>query len=392
MRKLLKVIKAILIIIVVLVGLVYGIVFVCHKFLFKEQTATTPTIAPAQNNEFIFGIQGHSQPQTMDEYIALLAEQVKNYQRVAPTLWFNNALISRTLIVEALDSGKFWRITPNGEVSSLSRQEVLDRGIKRVVYAGGFSEFDGGMYLVVSDEYLHNVLLYQQYLHLGTYDPFITFVHEDFHGAEQGKWAKMKDIANTARNEFLENIPARAKRDLLQRQLLQAIATPGNKALILEALATYEDYKVQFPDDFKNSFFGDRIEGTAYYYELIASLYSAYPDKIKTKDDLNRALALLATRDDIYVTHGLVVEGYSVGGFACILLDRFEEDWQSRLMADAELTPIEMLRAHFATETIPAPRQLTSAELNAVGEVISASSEVIDGRARLFTMLYQLLF
>jgi hypothetical protein len=392
MRKFFKIVKALIVSVAVLAGLAYGAVFLGHKVLFKERSSAAPTIAPVQNDEFIFGVQAHRQPQTMDEYISLLARQVANYHRVAPALWPENALVNRSVIVEAIDSGKFWLVAPDGAVTSLSKKRALDYGVSRAVYPGGFSEFDGGIYLAVLDEGLNNVLSYQQYLHLGTYDPFITFVHEDFHGAEQMKWAKMADISNAARDEFMDNAAARAKRDLLQRQLLKAIAAPGDTALILDALATYDDYKARFPDDFKNSIFPDRIEGTAYYYELIASLYSAYPDKVKTPDDLKRALALLATRGDIYVDHGLTAEGYNVGGFACILLDRLEDDWQTRLMADAALTPIEMLRNSFAAETLPAPRQPAQAEIDAVAEAIKAKADDDSGLARLFSALYQLLF
>lgn len=373
-------------------GLVYGAVFVGHRFLFKTRSSETPTIPPAQNAEFTLGVQAHAQPSTMDGYILLLAEQVKNYSRVAPKLWSDNALVDRLVIVEAVDSGKFWRIAPDGTVTPLSRDDALDCGLERMAYSGGFSEFDGGIYLSVSEDDLRNVLLYQQYLHLGSYDPFITFTHEDFHGAEQAKWADVKDMPNTQREEFTENTAARAKRDLLQRQLLRAIAAPGDTALILDALATYDDYKAQFPDDFKNSAFADRIEGTAYYYELISCLYSSYPDKVKTEDDLTRALALLATREDVYVDHGLVKEGYNVGGFACILLDRLEDDWQPRLMKDAKLTPIEMLREHFAGEALPAPQPLTQADVDDVAEEINAPPEGDSGPARLFDALYQLLF
>ena len=142
MKKFLKIIKTLVIIIVVLAVLVYGSVFVGHKFLFPEPTSTTPTIPPAQNDEFIFGVQAHIQPQTMEEYVALLAQQVKNYHQVAPTLWVNNALTNRSVIVEVIESGKFWHITPDGVVTSISKQQALeDYQVSRAIFQGGFSEF-----------------------------------------------------------------------------------------------------------------------------------------------------------------------------------------------------------------------------------------------------------
>jgi hypothetical protein len=187
-------------------------------------------------------------------------------------------------------------------------------------------------------------------------------------------------------------VPARAKRALLQRQLLAAVADPGDTSLILDALATYEDYKTRFPDDYKNSVYAYRMEGTAYYYELVSCLYASYPDRIADRESLDRALMLLAARQDIYAECGLVAEGYRIGGFSCVLLDRFESDWQERLTADAEATPIEMLSRCFADTNLPPPRQPTDEELSAVEAEIARESEQSASLSLLFKMLYSLLF
>jgi hypothetical protein len=217
----------------------------------------------------------------------------------------------------------------------------------------------------------------------------ITFTHEQFHSEEQIKWRSTDDIPNMDKDEFLENVAARSKRELLQKQLLRAVSEPDHPQLILEALSTYEDWKKQFPEDYKNSTYFDRIEGTAYYYEIVSSLYIGYPDQIKSKGDLHKALALLATREDIYVDYGLVAEGYSVGGFACVLLDRFVYDWQNQLMNDPEATPVEMLYQHFQGEVLPEPRQLTQNDIDAVSEKIQSKENV---NPMIFRFLYDILF
>jgi hypothetical protein len=392
MEKLLKTLKVLVIIAAALVLLLYGGVFLGHKAIFKEETSNVPTIQPAQNAEFTLGVQAHARPETMDEYIDLFARQVKRYNEIAPELWAKGALVNRSVVVEALEEDKFWLISPDGSVTSLSKGGVLERGVSRAPYFNGFGVFEGGAYVAVSQEDLENCLLWQRYLHLGTYDPFITFAHESFHAVEQALWANADHLPNAgARGEYFDNVPARAKRVLLQKQLLAAVANPGDMSLILDALATYEDYKTQFPDDYKNSVYCDRMEGTAYYYELISCLYASYPEKIKDRESLNRALALLATRDDIYAAAGLVVEGYHIGGFACVLLDRFENDWQERLMADAEMTPIEMLSRRFADSDLPAPSQPADEEISAVEAEINRQSEQSNASG-LFKMLYSLLF
>jgi hypothetical protein len=393
MKKFLKKTSKVLVIIAaILAALVYGGVFLGHKVFFKEETSSVPTIRPARNAEFILGVQAHTQPETMDEYIDLFARQVKRYNEVAPGLWANAVLVNRSAVVEALEADKFRLVSPDGSVSALSKGELLERGIGRAPYFNGFCVFDGGAYVAVSQEDLENCLLWQGYLHLGTYDPFITFVHESFHTIEQGLWANADHLPNAvARNEYLDNVPARAKRALLQKQLLAAVANPGDTSSVLDALATYEDYKTLFPDDYKNSVYSDRMEGTAYYYELISCLYASYPEKIRDGESLNRALMLLATREDIYVVCGLVAEGYHIGGFACVLLDRFENDWQERLTADAEMTPIEMLSRHFANADLPAPRQPADEEIGAVEDRINQASKR-SGISNFFKMLYNLLF
>jgi hypothetical protein len=392
LKVFLKVLKILVMMVVSLVALVYGGVFLGHKVFFKEETSSVPTIQPARNAEFTLGVQGHTQPQTIDEYVGVFARQVERYNEVAPVCWPNSVLANRSVVVEALEDNKFWLVSPDGSVTPLSKNELLERGVSRSPYFNGFGVFEGGAYAAVSQEDLENCLLWQRYLHLGTYDPFITFVHESFHGVEQALWADASHLPNAAsRNEHFDNVPARVKRTLLQKQLLAAIANPGELSLILDALATYEDYKTQFPDDYKNSVYSDRIEGTAYYYELISCLYASYPEKIQDRESLNRALMLLATREDIYVGCGLVVEGYLIGGFACVLLDRFEDGWQARLTADAEMTPIEMLSRRFAGTALPGPRQPTDGEIAAVEAAINQEREQ-SGTSNLFKMLYSLLF
>jgi hypothetical protein len=392
MKKFLKVLKVLACIVIALAVLVYGGVFLGHKVIFKEETASAPTIPPAQNAEFTLGVQAHTQPASMDEYTELLARQVKRHSEAAPALWKDSALPDLSLIIEALDGKQIRLISPDGSVRDISKDELAERGVIRAQYFNGFSAFDGGAYVAASSEDLKNCLIWQKYLHLGTYDPFITFVHESFHTEEQTRWANADHLPNAdARDEYLDNIPARAKRALLQKQLLAAVANPKDESKVLDALATYEDYKTQFPDDYKNAVYPDRIEGTAFYYELLACLYAAYPEQIADRESLDRALALLATRDDIYIEYGLVTEGYHVGGFASVLLDRFADDWQTRLMADAEATPIEMLSQHFAGAVLPAPQQVTDEDIRATEAAIAQKSEA-SGSVYLFKMLYNILF
>ena len=370
-------------------ALIYGGIFLGHKLIFPIKASKVPTIEDVKNNTFTFGTQAHlPQPTDMDSYITILAEQLKRYNEIAPFLWPDNALTNQSLIVEQIRRNKFWHISGDGVVTPLSKTGALNYGIRRQPYFNGFSFFDGGMYLAVSEEDLSNYLIFQQYLHLGTYDVLITCTHEGFHAREQPKWQAMNDIPNRERDEFFNDTSARAKRVLLQRQLLAAVSEPGNIQPILDSLATYSDWKTKFPEDYKNSIYFDRIEGTAFYYELVSCLYSAYPNQVRNEHDLDNALALLATRDDIYMNYGLIAETYTVGGFSCVLLDRYADGWKEQLINDPEATPIELLFRHFKDETLPAPQQPAQSEIDPNINKIDENR----GMPLVFRFLYDMVF
>lgn len=70
----------------------------------------------------------------------------------------------------------------------------------------------------------------------------------------------------------------------------------------------------------------DRIEGSAYYFEMITSLYSAYPNQIKTEHDLYEGLKLIAQNTNPFEGIGLGIEGYWLSGWTGVLLDQYEGD------------------------------------------------------------------
>lgn len=390
MKMLAKFLKVLLIIVLSFIALIYGGVFLGHKVIFPEPYSKLPTIQPAADGTLTLGVQPNA-PSTIEGYTELLAGQIKKYNEIASSVWPGSETGGQSAVIEEIESKRFWFISPDGAASEISEDTALSYGFTRNAYFGGFDTYNGGMYLAVAEGDLQNYLLFQKYLHVGTYDAFITFTHELFHMKEQTKWADSGSLENEAREEFLDDTPARAKRVMLQKQLLKAINANADKQLILEALSTYEDYKTQFPVDYKNSIPTDRSEGTAYYFELITSLYSAYPQQIKTEDDLYRALALLSTREDIYVDYGLVAEGYNIGGFACILMDMQGLNWKESLVNNAEATPIQMLADYFEGEQLPPAAEITQKEIDETAAKIQQAGEDA-GPYLLFRSLYEMLF
>ena len=377
-----KTLKITLVSIVSLVLAVYGGIFLGHTALVNREApgapnaASVPTIESVTNGRFTFGPKAHpTHPTTLKGFIPILAGQVARYNSVAPELWPGNTNVNQTLVVEDLTNGTYWLIKPDGAFAEVKEKDVAHYGYERLAYPNGFSFFTGGMYLALDESELSDPTTWEEYLHLGTYSAVIWLIHEGFHEA-QGAWAETA-LANGDREDHLDDTPARVQRALLQKQLFHAVSRPGDTGAILAALATYEDWKTRFPKDFEDSVNADRYEGTAYYFEFVASLLAAYPDQVKNLADVDEALALLATREDVYIGHGLVMEGYSVGGFAAFLLDRLEKNWKQRLMADPIATPIEMLRQHFAERVLPAPTRLSQTDADAIVKDITAAKDRI---------------
>jgi hypothetical protein len=322
---------------------------------------------------FVFGKQAHAfHPKTVDEFVPVFAEQLARYNITAPLLWPDNAIIDKSVILEDVDTGRFWSVKPDGTVAALSAEDIDGMNVSRRERADDFSFYEGGMYITVSAQSVLEQVGGDS-LHVGAYDSILWLTHEGFHKWEQSdKWKKpeQKDIANPGRDEFFLDIPARAKRNLLQRQLMQAVTRPDNPALILDALATYEDYKIQNADDYGQTPYFDQIEGTAKYFEVVSSLHIFYPNQIKSKEDVEQALAFLAHHEDNYLALGVVSESYTIGIFTCALLDRLDEGWKKRIMQEPQLTPLEMLASYYKGEKLPEPKQLTQEEIANVTEKI----------------------
>jgi hypothetical protein len=320
------------------------------------------------SDRFSFGMQAHVfHPETVDQFVPVFAVQLARYNQIAHSLWPNNTLVDQSVVLEDVDTSRFWYIAPDGATKVLSEEEIEDMGISRRYSSDDFSFFEGGMYITISEQSVRDKLGADK-LHVGAYDSILWLTHEGFHKFQSDEWIspESEDIPNRERDEFFANIDARAKRNLLQRQIMRAVANPGDTALILDALATYEDYKIQNPDDYLLTWYFDKIEGTAKYFEVVSSLYIFYPDQVNSKEDLERAFTYLARYEDNYLSLGIVSESYNLGIFAGALLDRLVEDWKERIMRDPRLTPLEILSDHFKDETLPEPKKLTQEEIESV--------------------------
>ncbi|MDR2416090.1 MAG: hypothetical protein LBD75_05845 [Candidatus Peribacteria bacterium] len=175
-----------------------------------------------------------------------------------------------------MDKTKAWEVSPDGTFNAISIEEAKKYG-ETVGYDTEFIFFSKegkkGIVLTLNENTLKNPALFEKYAHIGTYDLFITYVHELFHNEEQTKRYTPPLSFPTDRDELLKDYEARAARAVILQQLLSAFSSPQTELSFLKkAVATYRAYQKAFPQDAAITQYWDTIEGAAYYVELISSL------------------------------------------------------------------------------------------------------------------------
>lgn len=404
MMKLLKFLKYCVFAIILIIVLALATIFIGHKFVFPIPFSETTTIPDIKEDGFCFGVNCQPKSKTVDEFLPVFATQMKNYNTIAPSLWPENKVVNLYAAVESIESGKSWLISPRGEIKTLTTDELKELCPARARYNIGFTPFKNdsiqGVYLALSEDALKNVLEYQKYQYLGTYDLLLTYSHEMFHQLEQdNNWVSPQTVQNSSRNPMLDNAAARTERFQLYQLLLKANAAPSasvRDSLISQVLSNYQHYKNTYPDDYKSAEYFDRIEGTAHYYEIVSSLYSAYPREVNSAETLKRALMVLAQNENQkpYQEAGIDNESYIIGAWTGFLLDELQEDnslWKREIMQNPDLTPLDILAQVFEGKTLPSPVKPSKELEEQIKSSIQAQKDkkVAPG---IFRMLYQLIF
>lgn len=401
MRKLFKIIKFLFLTFIGLILLGLLAVYVGHKWIYPIPYSETQTVPDIKSDGFCLGIGCQQQPKTADEFIKIFADQVKNYNQNAASFWPDNKVTNLYALVQSIEHNKAWMVSPQGEIQSLTKDEVKKYAPVRNRYNIGFNYFEHdsikGVYLALSEETLTNLLEFEQYRHLGTYDLFLTYSHEMFHYLEQPNWKSTDDIKNRGRDDFYSDVDSRVIRNQIYQQILDAVAE--NDSLkrndhVLNALALYKKYKTDHNQDYENGKYFDRTEGTAQYFEFVSSLYSAYPKQVNSEQSLEKALTLLASQTDPYQDVGLVKSGYLIGGWTCVLLDKIQPDknaWKEQMMNNPDLTPLDLLEQIYGNSQLPEAAEAT-AEIKQKVEAEIQKEQDKKVAPGIFRMLYQLLF
>lgn len=404
MKKILKFLKYCLYAFILLIVLGLATIYIGHKFIFPIPYSETPTIPDLKEDGLCLGVGCQPTAKTVDEFVPVFANQIKRYNQIAPSLWPDNQVVNLYAAVQSIETGKSWLISPEGEIKSLSTDELEKLCPVRAQYNIGFefckNDATPSVYLALSEEALDNVLEYQKYQYLGTYDLLLTYSHEMFHTLEQDeKWESPQTIENRGRDPMFDNLEARTERRLTSQLLQEAVAAETKSqrdTLILQALSNYQYYKDTFPEDYKAATYFDRIEGTAHYYEIVSSLYSAYPEQVNSKDTLYKALSLLAKSNNSqpYEEPGVVTESYVLGAWTGFLLDEIQADnsnWKTEIMQNPDLTPLDILAQQYEGKPLPDPIKPSADLEDQVKDAIlkEENKEVAPG---IFRMLYQLIY
>ena len=316
----------------------------------------------------------------MQDFIPVFAQQLKKYNQVAEKIWPKSAVTNIPVVLEDTDSKKMWQITPDGQINDFSNQDAEDMNVDRSeepgtwgYYGKQFDKFgvdaqyslegktleSGGMYFSLNAAALKNKEMWNRYPHLGAYDALVFVLHENFHIFEQEKWNKLSET-NTAKigsekDQHLEQTEARIIRYQLIQNLMKAVTQPKDMDLVLQAIATYNEYKAKHKTDFDNAHYWDRTEGSAQYMEIMVALYTYFPEQLHTDEDIAQAIQALGKQTNGYGTStGNVEEAYDIGAFAGLLLDHYDSSWKMKLMKDKETTPMSLLAVHFQNEKLPA--------------------------------------
>ena len=400
LKKLFKVLKISLIVVFSLIIILYASVFIGHKILFKPIIVEEATMEAVGYEDYKFGAKTHPRIDDIEEFIKLYGQQVKRYGEIASQVWFEGVALDYYTILEDVASKEAWLIAPDGESRKIGEEEVSSYIKKRFNFVDGFNLFEGkgikGFYMGIDKNDLNNYRSFQGTIHLGTYYPILFYTHELFHLVTQLDWEEPEVLVNLNKDERLDDRPARMKRYLIMKQLMDALGEVENQEEhILRAVATFNDYKKNCPEDYEASKLFDKLEGMAYYFEMKTLLYAAYPDKVKSLEDIDRAISSIMSSKPFnpYTEMGVVSEGYTVGGFAGLLLDRIYEErgedteiWQKVIAHDPDVSPMDYL-ASLYEENIPPAEEVNEEDFNKF-----AKDMEVDVREDIFRFLYNVLY
>lgn len=334
-------------------------IYVYYHTQLKPQPTTSAFLL--ENEEFRIGHGTKPQPATLDDYVQQTASQIGKFNKRAESFWPGTSFDGAVVYFISNDRKNAWKVEYDGSYTKVENVKSVPRHGSVLGYEMEFFplrvEIDGvkGMVIVISQDALLDQKSYEKYTHLGTYDPLLTYIHEGFHlFAQDGDRWENADVSTAIRENALDNLEARKLRTYTLKLLSRALQDEENRDLYMkQAVKLHQEYKTTFVKEYERVRYFERIEGTASYYEVVASLQVSYPETIH-ETNYAKAVALWSTHRRPEEVLGASHEAYELGILAGVLLDLKSDpsEWKEKIERDPETTPMDLIEGLYTKEEL----------------------------------------
>lgn len=164
---------------------------------------------------------------------------------------------------------QFWLISPEGDVLSLERHQAQEKASSDI-------NFD--------DNSIDDIERFQiRYLGRGNTQTLNSILHSGFHLTTQLDSFNIENpLGLEYRYDRASYTSERLIRNLIQRYLVKALTNVDNIDYVLSVLSAFEYYKTNFGYEFAIASYFDRIEGSAQWFDWVASMSSLFDNEINS--------------------------------------------------------------------------------------------------------------
>lgn len=375
----------------------FGIYIYYHTQLKPQPTTSTVLY---ENKDFRIGHAAKDQPVTLDEYVQIAASQIGTFNEMSNSFWPASSFDGAVVYFISNDKKHAWKVNYDGSYTKIENVRSVPRYGSVMGYDMEFFPLeirsDGvkGMVIVISQDALLDQKRFEKYTHLGMYDPLLTYIHEGFHifVQDSDRW-KNAEVSTALRENAFDNLEARKLRINTIRLLYQALQDDENQDMYLkQAIKLHQMYKNTFAQEYERVRYFERIEGSASYYEVVASLQVSYPEDINSTN-YTEAIGLWASNRQPEDAVGASHEAYELGAVAGVLLDMKmdPEEWKKIIEADPMATPMGLIESLYTKDELD---QVEVPEINDkfTERIVESINEGRSVKNNLISFLYYVFF
>jgi len=373
-------------------------IYAYYHIQLKPQPSTSTVLL--EDNDFRIGHATKTQPESLDDYVRLAASQIGKFNQMSSAFWPGTSFEGTVVYFISNDRKYAWKVEYDGSYTKIENVKSVPRygsvmGYEMEFFPLGI-ETDGvkGMVIVISQDALLDQASYEKYTHVGMYDPLLTYIHEGFHvfAQDSDRWHDA-DVSTAIRENALDNLEARKLRTYTVKLLSQALQDEENRDLYMkQAVKLHQAYKTTFAKEYERVRYFERIEGTASYYEVVASLQTSYPETINITN-YAKAVALWTTIRRPENILGASHEAYELGTLAGVLLDLKTDplEWKRKIETDPMATPMELI------EGLYTPDELKQVSIPKISEdytksLVESINQGQEVKSKFIGLLYHVFF